>query len=454
MANANGWQNETYNFSPEFQRQIIAAMVQEPKLFDRIGVYIEPTNFEITDYFEIFSTIKQFYTNYGGVPTKEVCVEELRKKYNLNNRDITTIYDAVEEIFDHKRLAVSTIEYIETSVKQFVQCQAVKQAVLDSFKDLGDTSKHLIVIDRLEKAISVCANMEDLGVNVYNMDEIEARWIRRVGNNEIQRYSTGWATFDNIFGGYGCGEIFTFMGPAHSGKSMYLINAGANLILQKTNVLHISLEMSEEITQQRYDMRLLGLSKEELTTGAANPKLKELLLKNLGEIVVKRFPSSTVTAAEISAYIKRLDNVKNFKPDVLIIDYADIMRSSSKYLDKRHELDAIYQELRNIGIEFNIPVITATQLNRSALEKLQNGKTLTEENIAESYGIARIIDCGVTINATPADNAANQSKIYVCKNRDGEAGAEFRMYVDFKKALVREFSAPSYSDIKNTIKKK
>ena len=91
----------------------------------------------------------------------------------------------------------------------------------------------------------------------------------------------------------------------------------------------------------------------------------------------------------------------------MIVDYAEIMKASSKYYEKRFELDSIYQQLRNIGIEFNIPVITATQLRRAALEKLESGKILTEEDIAESYGIARIIDCGVTINATPADNMKN-----------------------------------------------
>ena len=198
---------------------------------------------------------------------------------------------------------------------------------------------------------------------------------------------------------------------------MYLINVGANILLQKYNVLHISLEMSEEITTQRYDMRLLGLTKDDLKTdfNTSTKKLKELLSNHIGKLTVKRFPSSTVTATDISTYMKRLENIKGFVPDVLVIDYADIMRSSNKYNDRRFELDMIYQELRNIGVEFNIPVITATQLNRSALSKLESGGILTEEFIAESYGIARILDCGVTINATPVDNANNTSVIYVCK---------------------------------------
>jgi replicative DNA helicase len=176
--------------------------------------------------------------------------------------------------------------------------------------------------------------------------------------------------------------------------------------------------------------------------------------KHIGRVIVKRYPSSSCTATDIGTYLKRVENAKGFKADALIVDYADIMRSSAKYNDRRFELDTIYQELRNIGIEFDIPVITATQLNREGLKELSNGGILTEEYIAESYGIARHVDCAVTINATPQDNANNQSVIYVCKNRDGEAGFSWRMFVDFKKALISEWTAPSIVDITNKTKKK
>lgn len=454
MAEANGWQADSFSFSADFQKQIIISMIQEPKLFERIGLFIKADNFEIEDYSSIFSCLLSFYDKYKGLPSKEVCHELIKDKYEKINKSSITALEVVSELYNAKRIGTADLQCIEENVKSFVSCQALKQAILDSIEDLGDVGKHLHVKDRVEKALQVCAGLEDLGVNVYDIDEVASRWVRRLQGNEVVRFSTNWSEFDKTFGGYGCGEVFTFAGPAHSGKSMYLVNAGANLLLQKKNVLHISLEMSEAITSQRYDMRLLGLTKDELKTAMANQKIKELLQNSIGQLVIKRYPAATVTAPEISMYIKRLNNIKGFIPDILIIDYADIMRSSSKYLDKRFELDLIYQEVRNLAIEHNVPVITATQLNRSALEKLEAGKILTEETIAESYGISRIIDCGVTINATPADNANNQSTIYVFKNRDGIAGENFKMYVDFSRALVREWAAPNAQAVKALTKRK
>jgi len=438
LSDVTGWNPDTFSFSPEFQKQIIVAMVQEPKIFEHLGVLTSHENFEIREYSEIFKGIQKFFNEYRGIPTKEILYDLVSKTYKSE-----TLSETVAEIYDSERLPSSTLRYVEENVRNFISCQAIKKAVIESLDDLGDIKKHLNVKDRIEKALTIGASLDDFGVDVYNDDEILNRWMRRKNDAEVKRVSTGWGKFDQIFGGYGVGELFTYMGPAHSGKSMYLVNAGANILLQKKNVLHITLEMSEEITSQRYDMRLLGLNKDELKTPKANVKIKELLENHIGKLVVKRYPSGLASAADISAFIKRLENVRKFIPDVLIVDYADIMRSLNKYNDKRFELDSIYQQLRNLGIEFNIPVITATQLNRSAIEKLESGGILTEEFIAESYGIARIVDCGVTINATPADNANNNSIIYVFKNRDGEAGAQFRMFVDFSKALIREWSASS-----------
>ncbi len=446
MANISGWNPDTFSFSPEFQKQIIAAMIQEPKIFERLGVLTDHRSFDLQEYSEIFKGIQDFYEEYRGMPTKEALKDLLSTRYHSETLDET-----LNEIFNHKRIATSTLEYIEDNIRNFISCQALKRAIYESIDDLGDPKKHPNVKDRIEKALTIGASLDDFGIDAYNDEEILNRWQRRKDKQEIPRISTGWEKFDQVFGGFGIGEVFTFTGPAHSGKSMYLINVGANVLLQKKNVLHISLEMSQEITAQRYDMRLLGLTKEELNSKKAVERLKEILSNHLGRLIIKRYPSDTVTATDIATFIKRLEMVKDFVPDIVIIDYADIMRSTHHYSDRRFELDAIYNQVRNLGIEFKVPIVTATQLNRDSLERLEAGKILTEANIAESYSIARVIDCGITINSTPADIRQHVSTIYVFKNRDGESGETFRMYVDFSRALIREWG-PS-PDITNQMKK-
>lgn len=435
MADTTGWSSDTFSFTLDFQKQIIAAMLQEPKIFERLGILIDHKSFETTELQHIFKGMQQFFGEYSGLPNKEALANKVLTEYNNE-----TVTESINEIYEYKKLSISSLSYVEDATKNFVSCQALKKAIYESLNDLGDISKHVNVKDRIEKALTIGATFNDLGIDVYDDETIINRWKMRKENKDVKRLLCGWNKFNTIFGGFGVGELFTFAAPANAGKSMYLINVGADMLLSKLNVLHITLEMSEEIVSQRYDMRLLGLTKEELKSSKSIENVKNLLEKRIGKLIIKRYPSGTITAADITVFIKRLESIKGFIPDILIVDYAEIMKASSKYYEKRFELDSIYQQLRNIGIEFNIPVITATQLRRAALEKLESGKILTEEDIAESYGIARIIDCGVTINATPADNMKNASVVYTFKNRDGAVGEQFRMYVDFTKALVKEWS--------------
>lgn len=436
MAETFGWQPDTFSFSPEFQKQIIATMIQEPKLFERLGLLTDSAFFEIRNLSIIFKALQDFYEEYRGLPTKEALGEYISSPSD-------NILETIEELYTKSNIDSSTIEFIEESVRNFISCQAIKKAVYESLDDLGDINKHLNVKERIEAALIVGASLDDLGTDIYDEDVIIDRLTRRANNTEIKKISSGWSWFDDVFGGLGIGELFTFMGPANCGKSMYLVNIGANCLLQKLNVLHITLEMSPESCAERYDSRLLGLNREELKSNKANAKIKELLNKRIGKIVIKEFPAGTASSADIGTFMRRLENTKKFKTDVLVLDYADILRSSKQYNDRRFELDTIYMELRNIAIEYKIPVVTGTQLNRSSLSLLESGGILTSANISESYGIQRIIDSAVTINATPTDTLNNTSVLYVAKNRTGRAGETCRMYTDFTKSLIREWSADS-----------
>lgn len=444
----DGWNQETFSFTAKFQIEILAAMVQQPKVFEKIGVLIDSRFFEIRDYATIFKTMQSFYNYYKGLPTKEALYEKIQSDINntiasesSKETELKNIKDVIDCIFEYKRLNNATISFIEEEVKNFISCQVLKRAIEDSIDDLGYPEKHNNVRERIEKALVVGAALDDYGVEVYENEEIIKRWQRRKEGVEIERLHSMWSRFDSIFGGFGAGEVFTFMGAAHSGKSMYLINVGANAAIQKKNVLHITLEMSEEVTTQRYDMRFLGLTKDRLCSSESIQKLQELKKKHLGRIIVKRFPAKEASSTDLGTYIKRIEGTKEFVPDILIVDYADILKANGiAYKEKRFELENVYVQLRNLAIDLDIPVVTGTQLNRGALDKITSGVTLTEEDIAEAYAIQRHIDAGVTINATPVDTKNHKHVLYVVKNRDGQSGDKFDMYVDFSVALVKDWS--------------
>jgi len=435
MENQQIWDKESFSFTIDFQKQILIAILQNKEIFDRMGLYIDYRYFENKDLSKIFKNLSEFIQKYKGFPTKDSLIEHISN----GNDAPDSIVETVEDLYSAKKISKENVDYIEDSISKFIQCQELKKAIVSSLDYLGDIEKHDKIKEKISEAINIGEKMEDLGVEVYSKDSILQRIEDRKNNTEIQRLSFRWHNMDAIFGGAGIGELFSFIGPSHSGKSMFLINVGVNFLLQRYNVMHISLEMSEKITEQRYDMSLLGLTKSELNTPKMIENLKARLKDKIGKLWVKQFPADITTPSDITRFMNKVASVKGFVPDVLIIDYADIMSSPSKYHEKRHELGSIYRSVRNIGVEYKIPVITATQMNRGSLTKLEQGKLLDESDIAESYDIMRILDAGVSINSSIEDRHNNRAMLYVVKNRDGDVGQKIKFYIDWSKAYAKEW---------------
>lgn len=442
---AKGWVEEQFNFPVDFQKEIIRSLFFDKKLFINIGLMISPKCFDTIGLQTLYRNTIEYYNKYNNIPSYE---EALKINEGIDR-------DIVDEIYEKTNLPSSTIKHVEDTIKDFIQCQSLKKAILESIDNLGSIDKHNEIKNKIENALTITTDIEELGVDAYKRENVLDRIKKLKDNNFIPRKPLNFPTLDNILdGGLANGEIFSFIGPSHSGKSMFLVNVGYNMILQKFNVVHITLEMSSSSTIQRYDMRMLGTDKNHMCSKDTINKIKDLYRDNneelnkikktysdhIGRLIVKKFPAKKTSPNDIDIYLKRLESVNDFKIDVLIIDYADIMSSDSKYNEKRHMLEDIYFDLKTIGEKWNIPVVTATQMNRGAIQKQTDGTILTEEHIAESYAVYMALDAAVTINTTPVERANNRCTIYVAKNRGGCMGSTIPMYVDYGKSLVREWT--------------
>lgn len=436
--NESIWDQNHFAFTLDFQKQVLVTLLQNKGIFDRLGLYIDYKYFENRDLARIYKNLYEFTDHFKGYPTQDSLIEYMSKKGEVSPE----LKETIEEIYTANRVSKENVDFIETSLSDFIQCQALKKSIVESLDDLGDVEKHEKIKERITEAMSIGDKMEDLGIDAYDKASIISRIRDRRDDKDIVRTPFRWHQMDQIFGGTGDGELFSFIGPSHCGKSMFLVNAGVNYLLQKLNVLHISLEMSEKITIQRYDMSLCGVTKSELKTQLLVDNIKKRLKDKIGRLWVKQFPSDVTTPGDVAKFMNRLASAKDFVPDVLIVDYADIMSSPSKYHEKRHELGATYRSLRNLAVEYKIPCITATQMNRNSLTKLESGKLLDESDIAESYDIMRILDGGVSINSSVEDRHRNVAVLYVVKNRDGDIGQKIKFFVDWSKAYAKEWDSP------------
>lgn len=209
-----------------------------------------------------------------------------------------------------------------------------------------------------------------------------------------------------------------------SHNSHFLTMIGANALREGKNVLHYTFELSETAVGIRYDSNLCDIDSSEVMDKRED--IEKFYRENrLGRLFIKEYPTNTASIYTLRSHIERLD-LKGFKPDIIVIDYADIMRSSRQFESLRHELKLVYEELRAMAMELQVPVWTASQSNKEGA----NSDVIDMTNMSEAYGKAMICDAIVSISRRAHEKATGWGRLYIAKNRAGRDGLVYPMKID------------------------
>ena len=212
------------------------------------------------------------------------------------------------------------------------------------------------------------------------------------------------------------------------GKSHWLVAMGCNAMRAGKNVLHYTFELTEHSVGLRYDSNLTGIPSNDIQD-QKNTVLKKYKDMDLGRLIIKEYPTGSASSVTIRNHIEKL-TLKGFTPSVIIIDYADIMRSTKTYDSLRHELKLIYEELRNLAMDLNIPVWTASQANRESAR----AEIVGLENMSEAYGKAMVADVVISLSRKAMEKSTGAGRLYVAKNRAGRDGLVFPIHIDTSKS--------------------
>ena len=236
--------------------------------------------------------------------------------------------------------------------------------------------------------------------------------------------STGWEKIDSLTKkGLGSGELGVVIAPTGAGKSMVLAHLGAQAVKDGKNVVHYTLELSESVTGQRYDS---CISEVPLSTlFHRKDEVLEAISDLEGSLIIKEYPTKTASTNTIRSHIEKLKKT-NRKIDMILVDYADLLRSTTNFREKRDELGSIYEELRAIAQENKCPLWTASQTNRTGL----NAEVVTMESISEAFNKCFVADFICSISRTIKDKNANTGRMFIAKNRNGPDGLVFPIFMD------------------------
>ena len=386
-----------------FQVKVLAAMFTDRLFLQQISDIIRAEYFESDANSWLLDIILTHFREYKTPPSKDV----LKVKITEIENDIlkATVLEQLKDVFRY--MESDDLTFVKDEILKFCKNQEIKQAIMDSVSLL----KHGNFDEIKSKIDSAMKAGADTNIGLEYVTDVAARY------NEAARHTitTGWDVIDDLMdGGLAPGELGVVMAPAGIGKSWLLINIGANAVKDGKTVIHYTLELNENYVGQRYDSVFTGIPAQNLKNYREDIESKMVTLK--GDLIVKYFPTKSVGVMGLKAHIEKTIMLGK-KPDLVIVDYGDLLKVNIKK-DKHEALEDLYEELRGMAGEYEIPVWTASQAGRSALED----DIIEADKIASSYGKVMVADFLMSLSRKVEDKMSGTGRGHVIKNRFGPDG--------------------------------
>tara|TARA_Y100001938_G_scaffold29308_1_gene39723 strand:+ start:636 stop:2006 length:1371 start_codon:yes stop_codon:yes gene_type:complete len=412
-------QKETPTFAhygKSFQEKLTQLILDDRQFSDQIGEVMDVGFFE-TKYLQVFNQrIFAYKEKYGTHPTRSIVETILRTELEEENE---LVKKQVREFFVRSCASVEELkdaEYVKENALEFCKKQKLKEAMIKSVELLKDNSFEKIK-STLDDALKLGTDT-DFGYD-YLLD-FEKRFELKARNP----VTTGWEETDKLLkGGLGKGELGVVVAPTGAGKSMALVHLGTQAIKSGLNVIHYTLELQDTVVASRYDACITGFGLNALH--GLKDEIYEKIKDMSGGLIVKEYPTKSASTQTLRSHLEKLRK-REVPIDMIIVDYGDLLRPVSMQKEKRNELESIYEEMRGIAQEYECPVWTASQTNRSGL----NAEVITMESISEAFNKCFVADFICSISRTAEDKVANTARMFVAKNRNGPDGLVYPMYMD------------------------
>jgi len=406
-------------FGKSFQEKLCQAFLVDNKFAEQMMEVVDISYFELNYLKFLADRYFSYSKKYKVFPTLQLLVTIIRD--DLKTGTDIILRDQIVEYLQRMRANPDPgdLQYVKDKALEFCRKQALKKA-LESAVDQMQDGKYESIVETIKKAVQV-GTAPSVGHDFFN--EMDARFTK-LKRDTIPTRLPELDKKEILNGGSGKGELLCVVGASGSGKSHWLTMIGANSLREGKNVLHYTFELSETSVGIRYDSNLCDMDSNEVMD--RKEEVKKFYEENrLGRLYIKEYPTNTASIYTIRSHIERLD-LKGFKPDIIIIDYADIMRSTRQFDSLRHELKLVYEELRGLAMDLGVPIWTASQSNKEGA----NAEVIDMTNMSEAYGKAMICDLIVSVSRRPHEKSGGWGRLYIAKNRAGRDGLVYPMKIN------------------------
>jgi replicative DNA helicase len=389
----------------------------------------------------VFKEIESYITKYNSTPTYESLVIEVNNK-NITEDEFKGSIELLDELNQNKNER-SKEDWLINETERFCQDKAILNGVREAISILDGKSKTHekgAIPDILTKALAVSF---DNNIGHDYIDDFESRYDFYHRKEEKIPFDLDY--FNKITkGGLPKKSLNIILAGPGVGKSLLMCHHAASCLTQGKNVLYITMEMAEQRIAERIDANLLNVTVDDIQTLSREDysrRVGKLKTGNIGKLIIKEYPTATAGANHFRALLNELNLKKNFVPDILIIDYMNICSSSrlkmGASVNSYTFVKSIAEELRGLAVEFDVPLLTASQLTRSGASSSDPNM----DDVSESFGVAATADLMFALISTEELEQLNQLMVKQIKNRYYDPTKNKRFVIGVDRAKMKLYDA-------------
>ncbi len=399
------------SYGIHFQTKVISSLLTHKEFLVNIHDIISEEYFDNSAHKWVISEILKYYDKYHTTPSMEVLKVQVKK---IDNEVLQlSIKEQLKEAY---KASDDDLAYVEEEFSNFCKNQQLKKALLTSVDLLnaGDYDSIRNLVDNALKA----GGDKNLGLE-YSKD-VESRY-REEDRSPI---ATPWPLFNDLLqGGLGEGDFGLIFGNPGGGKSWTLIALGAHAVQLGFNVIHYTLELGESYVGRRYDACLTGIPVNNIM--GFKDQVEKEILELPGNLVIKEYSPGKASISTIESPIQKCIDL-DFKPDLIIIDYVDLLRSKRNNRERKDEIDDIYLSTKGLARELKLPIWSVSQVNRAGAKD----DVIEGDKAAGSYDKVMITDVAISLSRKKEDKVAGTGRFHFMKNRYGGDGMTFGAKID------------------------
>ena len=415
------------SYGTSFQIKVISSLLTHKEFLVNINDMLVEDYFDNQAHKWIIKEVLRYYDKYHTTPSMDILKVEVKK---IDNEILQL--SVKEQLREAYQASDEDLEYVQEEFTGFCKNQQIKKALMSSVDLLkaGD-------FDSIKTIISSALQAgNDKNVGHEYLKDLESRF-REDARTTIP---TPWTRINELLqGGLGNGDFGLIFGNPGGGKSWSLVALGGYAVRMGYNVVHYTLELGEQYVGRRYDAFFSKIPVDKILKN--RERIEEIMPSIEGKLIIKEFPTGRATMSTIESHITKITDM-GLKPDLVIIDYVDLLGTKKKTADRKGEIDDIYQSTKGLARQLDIPIWSVSQVNRAgAKDDIVEG-----DKAAGSYDKIMITDVCISLSRKKADKVNGTGRFHIMKNRYGIDGLTFGVEADTSTGhfIVKDYNPDDY----------